>query len=68
MNWLIVIVIFAVVCGVLGYIFGEDGNRGENAANSAAIGAFGCGATIFYIAVTVFSILILIRLVGWLFS
>lgn len=68
MNWLLIIIISAVVCGVWGYISGEDGNRGENAANGAAIGAFGCGAAIFYIAVTVFSILILIRLVGWLFS
>jgi len=68
MNWLLVIIIFAVVCGILGYIFGDEGNRKENAASSAAIGAVGCGATIFYFAAIVIGFLLIIRLIGWLFS
>ena len=68
MNWLIVIIIAAVICGLWGYFSGEDGTRGESAATGAAAGAVGCGAAIFYIVMTVGSILLLIRIVGWLFS
>ena len=68
MNWLIIIIIAAVVCGIIGYLSGDDGNRGESAATGAAAGAVGCGATIFYIVLTVGGILLLFRIVGWLFS
>lgn len=68
MNWLIIIIIAAVVCGLVGYFSTEDGNRGEGAATGAAAGAVGCGATIVYLAITALGILLLIRIVGWLFS
>lgn len=68
MNWLIIIIIAAAVCGIIGYFSGDDGNRGESAATGAAAGAIGCGATIFYIVLTVCGILLLFRIVSWLFS
>lgn len=68
MTWLIVIIIAAVVCGLFGFLSGEDGNRGESAATGAAAGAVGCGAAIFYLAMTAFSFYLVFALIGWLFS
>jgi hypothetical protein len=58
----------AAICGLFGFFSSEDGNRGESAATGAAAGAVGCGAVIFYLAMTAFSFYLVFALIGWLFS
>ena len=63
-TWLIIILIAAAICGVIGYFFGEEGRRGENAASGAMAGAMGCG----YILLQLFLWGLGIAVCLWLFS
>lgn len=42
-TWLIIIIIAAVICGLIGFISSNDGERGEGAIKGAIGGAMGCG-------------------------
>jgi hypothetical protein len=68
MKWIALILIAAVVCGFIAYAQAEDGDKKEAAFEGAAAGAVGCGATLFYIVMSVAGLLLLIQFVGWLFS
>ena len=68
MTWLIVIIIAAVVCGIIGFISSNDGERGEGAFTGAAAGALGCGTIIFQLFLGAVGLGLFIALIGWLFG
>jgi hypothetical protein len=63
-TWLIIIIIVAAIGGFLGFVFSNDGERGEGAAKGAAVGAMGCGYALFQLFIWGIGIYILI----WLFD
>ena len=68
MTWLVVIIVAAVICGIIGYITSNDGERGEGAASGAAAGAFGCGYIIFQLFLGAIGLGLFLALIGWLFG
>ena len=68
MTWLWVIIVAAVVCGLIGYFSGDDGERGETAFAGAAAGAIGCGTVIFQLLLAALGIYLLFSIIGWLFG
>ena len=68
MTWLIVIIVAAVVCGVIGFITSNDGERGEGAFAGAAAGTFGCGSIIFQLFLGAIGLGLFLALIGWLFG
>lgn len=68
MNWLIVIIVGAIVCGIIGFFTSNDGERGEGALQGCLGGAFGCGSVIFYLFLSALGLALLLGIVGWLFD
>jgi len=67
-TWLIIILVVAAIGGVIGFFSGEDGNRGESAAQGAMMGAVGCGHVLFELLLWGLGIGILIWLFGAIFG
>lgn len=63
-TWLIIILVVAAIGGLLGYLSGNDGERGTNAASGAVTGAMGCGYILFQIFLWGVGVMFMI----WLFS
>ena len=68
MKWLIIILIAAVVCGIIGFFVSDEGERGEGAIQGAFAGAWGCGTIIIRIVIGIAIFSLLIRFVSWLFN
>jgi ABC-type Mn2+/Zn2+ transport system permease subunit len=69
MNWLIVIIIVAVISGIIGYFKSpKKEDAAKNALSSAVSGGVGCGFIILQIFLWGLGIFILIYLFLWLFS
>ncbi|MBE6213987.1 MAG: hypothetical protein E7131_04830 [Rikenellaceae bacterium] len=68
MNWLIVIIVAAAICGIIGFFSSKDGERGKGAAEGAVSGAVGCGAIIFQLLLGAVSLGLFLMLIRWLFS
>jgi len=66
MNWLIVIIIVAVIGAIIGY-FSSGGNKEEAFASGCASG-LGCGYIILYIALALLGIWLLFAIGSWLFG
>ena len=68
MNWLVVIIVVAVIGGIIGFFRSNDGERGMGALEGAATGAVGCGVIIFRLFLAAIGIGLFFSLIGWLFS
>ena len=66
-NWLLVIIIVAIIGGVIGYFTSSDGNRGEGAAQGAIGSAIGCGYVLFQLFLWVAGIALAVWLFGAIF-
>ncbi|MBR4199410.1 MAG: hypothetical protein IKQ94_11635 [Bacteroidales bacterium] len=64
MTWLWVIIAVGIIGAIIGFL--SDGKEGAVEGGLGA--AFGCGAIIFRIFITVLSIVVIIALFGWLFK
>lgn len=67
-TWLIIILVVAAIGAVIGFISGEDGKRGEGAAQGAIVGAVGCGHVLFELLLWGFGIMLVIWLFGAIFG
>ncbi len=67
MFWVIVLVV-AAICGILGFIYSEDGDGGKGFFMGAISGGLGCGGILLYLGVIVGFILLLIAFVSWVFG
>ena len=68
MNWLIVIVIVAIIGGIIGFFASNDGERGEGAAAGCLTSGIGCGYIIVYIGLGLLGLYLLFKLGSWLFG
>ena len=68
MNWIIVIIVGAIVCGIIGFLTSKDGERGEGALQGCLGGAVGCGSVVFYVFLSVLGLVLLLGIAGWLFD
>lgn len=68
MNWLVVIIVVAVIGGIIGFLGSNDGERGMGALEGAATGAVGCGVIIFHLFLAAIGIGLFFLLISWLFS
>ena len=62
--WLVLLIVAIVVCAIIGFCTGNDGERGESALMGAFAGGVGCIQILLYIFFTGISIAVII----WLFS
>ena len=60
-NWLLVIIVVAIIGGVIGYFTSSDGNRGEIGS------AIGCGYVLFQLFLWVAGIALAVWLFGAIF-
>lgn len=68
MNWLVVIIIAAIIAGVIGAINSEKGKEGEGFFSGALAGGMGCGYVIFQILLVVGGLILLLKIFGFLFG
>lgn len=64
MTWLIIILVAAIICAIIGYMTGEKGEKESNAAAGAVAGAMGCGYLLFHLFLFGVGLFFLI----WLFN
>lgn len=67
-NWLIIIIVVAVIGGIIGFLGSEDGSRGEGAFEGAVGGALGCGYVLFRLFIWGLGIAFLFWLFGAIFG
>ena len=67
-TWLVIIIIAAIVCGIIGFLSSNDGERGEGALTGAIGGAMGCGYILFRLFLWGLGIALLIWLFGAIFG
>ena len=65
MNWLIAIIVFAIIGGIIGYL---NSGKKEDAVGGAVAGGLGCGYLILQIGIAVIGLLITVKIFSWLFS
>lgn len=65
-TWLIVIIVVAAICGIIGFI--ASGGEGEGFLAGAISGGAGCGAIILKLFIYGMIILGIIKLFIWLFT
>lgn len=65
MNWIIAIMICALIGCIIGY---TNTGKKEDAIGGAITGGLGCGYVIFQIALFLIGIFILFKVGGWLFE
>jgi hypothetical protein len=68
MNWLIIIIIVAIIAGIIGAMSSEDGKEKEGFLSGAIAGGMGCGSIIFQIFIVVIGFIILFKIFGFLFG
>jgi len=65
MNWLIAI----IVCAIIGAIIGYSGSgKKDDAVGGAVAGGLGCGYLIIQIGIAVGGLIITIKVFSWLFN
>lgn len=68
MNWLVVIIVVAIIAGVIGAMSSEKGKEGEGFFSGALAGGMGCGYAIFQILLVVGGLILLLKIFGFLFG
>lgn len=68
MNAIIIIIVVAAICALIGYLTGDEGEKGSNAASGAVAGAMGCGYLLFRLLLFGVGLVILIRLFNAIFG
>jgi len=68
MTWLIVIIVAGVVCGIIGFLASDDGEKGEGALSGCLGGSMGCGYIVFQILMALLGLFLLFKLGSWLFG
>ena len=66
MNWLVVIIVVAVIGAIIGY-FNSGGDK-EDAFGAGCASGLGCRYIIFQIALAILGLWILFAIGGWLFG
>ena len=66
--WLIIILVVAAVCGIIGFFSSEEGERSSGAAEGAMAGAMGCGYLLFRLFLWGLGLAFLIWLFGAIFG
>lgn len=71
-TWLIIILVVAAICGIIGFFSSEEGERSSGAAEGAMAGAMagamGCGYLLFRLFLWGLGIAFLIWLFGAIFG
>lgn len=67
MNWLIIIIVVAIIGGIIGSLSSKDGEKGEGFFSGALAGGMGCGYVIFQILLAVGGLILLFKIFGLLF-
>lgn len=67
MNWLIIIIVVAIIGGIIGSLSSKDGEKGEGFFSGALAGGMGCGYVIFQILLGVGGLILLFKIFGFLF-
>ncbi len=68
MNWLWVTIGIALIGGIIGFLVSNDGERGSGFLSGFVGAGLGCGTIIVRISFFVIVLLLLVRIVIWLFS
>ncbi len=68
MNWLIIIIIAAIVCGIIGAALSKSGDEKGGCLAGALTGGLGCGYVIFQIFLAGIGIFILFKVFTFLFG
>ena len=68
MNWLIIIIVVAIIVGIISALNSNDGEKGEGFLSGALAGGMGCGYVIFHIFLGVIGLILLFKLFGFLFG
>ena len=68
MNWLIIIIVVAIIGGIIGSLSSKDGEKGEGFFSGALAGGMGCGYVIFQILLVVGGLILLFKIFGFLFG
>ena len=66
-NWLLIIIIVAIIGGIIGFFTSSDGNKAEGAAQGAIGGAIGCGYVLFQLLLWAAGIALAVWLFGSIF-
>ncbi|MEE1884368.1 hypothetical protein [Pedobacter flavus] len=64
MNWLIAIIICAIIGGIIGYV---NSGKKEDAVGGALAGGIGCGYIILQIVLAILGLWITVKIFSWLF-
>ena len=65
MNWLIAIVVCAIIGAIIGY---SNSGKKDGAVEGAVAGGLGCGYLIVQIGIAVIGFLLVLKVFAWLFS
>lgn len=65
MNWLIAIIVCAIIGGIIAY---ANTGKKEDAIGGAVAGGMGCGWIIAQIGIAVIGLMIVIKVFSWLFN
>lgn len=68
MNWLIIIIVVALITGIIGALGSDDGEKGAGCLTGAISGGLGCGSIIFSILLVGVGLMILFKIFGFLFG
>ena len=68
MNWLITIIVVAIIAGIIGALSSKDREKGEGFFSGALAGGMGCGYVIFQILLFVGGLILLFKIFGFLFG
>ena len=68
MNWLITIIVVAIIAGIISALNSKDGEKKEGFFSGALAGGMGCGYVIFQILLGVGGLILLFKIFGFLFG
>ncbi|MFV0539335.1 MAG: hypothetical protein ACK5M3_18505 [Dysgonomonas sp.] len=66
MNWLIIIIVVAVIGAIIGFV--KSGGNTEEAMTAGCLSGTGCGYIILQIALALLGLFILFAIGSWLFG
>lgn len=68
MKLFYIIVGVAIVGGIIGYLFSDNDNHKEGAAEGAAMGVVGCLSILTYVGGGLLVLYVIIKIFAWIFS
>ena len=68
MNWLITIIVVAIIAGIISALSSKDGEKKEGFFSGAFAGGIGCGYFILQIFLGVGGLILLFKIFGYLFG